>query len=642
MRARSSRALWAALACLAATAGTGCLPNRSVNQVCDDVGCTFSHDEWQRLQQLTNLGPPPKDLSNFADGLQPAIDLGRAFFNDARFSGSATQIDALRRPAAVARAPLGQPTNLSCASCHELDRAGADTASVPGNVSSGAGWSDVNALAIVNAAYQRLFTWNGRADSLWSQAFAVAENPTTMNGNRLHTFHVILDDYRDAYNSIFSDDYNRIYSYTKIVPPLPQLSPQDTRFPADGKPGAHMGCDPNDPTEPFGDAWDCMAPADQDVVMWVLVNWAKALAAYEATLTSRHSAFDAFMEEGPASSAISASAKRGARLFVSKASCIDCHNTPLFSDGDFHNVGVLQTGPDVPTEGECPGPGSFCDCVTSPAGKPCLPWGALDGLTRLRGTNNKTLRSSVYSDYPADTSRADELTRPLTSALEGAWRTPTLRNVALTGPYMHDGIYATLEEVVTHYNRGGDAGAPGVRAVQIRPLGLTDGEQSDLVAFLQTLTETSVPAGGTGGASGGGAPPHTGMGGVTGGGAASGAAARGGGAVGGDASVLPSVCQGMPPRTSLITGSASSPAQQVYTFAGPIPGMPATPSGPVFPGVADLVLTAGVHTSVQVYWPPPDPNAGPAPPFWGFGLMFIYPPCVDARVFTGVRFTVSR
>ena len=468
------------LACLAALSGAGCLPNPSLNEVCDEIGCSFSHDEWRRLQRLTNLGPPPQDLSNFVDGMQPAIALGRAFFNDPRFSGPASQVDALRRPAAVARAPLGQPTNLSCASCHDLTRAGADTASVPGNVSSGAGWSDVNALAIVNAAYQRLFTWNGRADSLWSQAFAVAENPTTMNGNRLRTFHVIVDDdnYRAAYNSIFNDD-------------LPQLSPQDPRFPPDGKPGKD-GCQAGDATEPFGDALDCMALADQELVKRVLINWAKALAAYEATLTSRHAAFDVFMQEGPGSSAVGAAAKRGARLFVSKAGCIDCHNTPLLSDGDFHNVGVLQVGPDVPTEADCPS-GGACDCVTPPAGKGCLPWGALDGLTKLRAS--KTLRSSVYSDNIGDTSRADELARPLTSALQGAWRTPTLRNVALTAPYMHDGIYETLEQVVAHYNRGGDSGAPGVRAVQIRPLGLTDGEQVDLVAFLQTLTEIE---GGTG------------------------------------------------------------------------------------------------------------------------------------------------
>ena len=346
----------------------------------------------------------------------------------------------------MARAPQGQPTNLSCVSCHDLGRGGVDTASVPGNVSSGAGWSDVNALGIVNCAYQRLFTWNGRADSLWAQAFAVAENPTTMNGNRLHIAWVIANNYATAYNALFGPLGQAL--------PIPASATSDPRFPPDGKPGARRtarpAIRPSRSATP-GTAWQ---QADRDAITRVLVNWAKVLAAYEATLTSRNAAFDVFMREGPASTAVSAAAKRGARLFVGKAACIDCHNTPLLSDRDFHNVGVPQIGPDVPTEADCPA-GGVCDCTTAPAGKNCLPWGALDGLTKLQAS--KMLRSSAFSDAPSDTSRADEVARPLTTELEGAWRTPSLRNVALTGPYMHDGLYQTLPQVVAHYNRGGEA-----------------------------------------------------------------------------------------------------------------------------------------------------------------------------------------
>jgi len=174
--------------------------------------------------------------------------------------------------------------------------------------------------------------------------------------------------------------------------------------------------------------------------------------------------------------------RRGAQLFVGKAGCVDCHDTPLLSDRDFHNVGVPQLGPAVPTEAECPA-GAACDCV---AGTNCLPWGALDGFAKLDASS--MLRTSMWSDDPADDSRAAELARSPGDALKGAWRTPSLRNVALTAPYMHDGLYGTLADVVAHYNRGGDAGAIGTRAVDVKPLGLTDGEQADLVAFLETLT----------------------------------------------------------------------------------------------------------------------------------------------------------
>jgi cytochrome c peroxidase len=446
---------------------------------CDTPGCAFSDAEWNRLQALawTKLGPPPEDRTNAVAADPAAARLGALFFADPRFSGLATQVDALRRPAAVARAPKGQPTNLACTSCHDLGRAGADTASVPGNVSSGAGWTDVNALAIENCAYQQLYTWNGRADSLWAQAFAVAENPTTMNGNRLQTAWVIADNYREAYDAVFGPRGQPL--------PLPGTSAvPDPRFPLNGKPGK-VGCQPGDVTEPFGDAFDCMNPADQKLVTGVLVNWAKALAAYETTRISAETPFDRFLGEGPDSSAISAAAQRGARLFVGKAGCVDCHGTPLLSDRDFHNVGVPQIGPAVPIEADCPA-GGVCDCVTSPASN-CLPWGQLDGLAKLKGDVITMLRT-MWSDGPAEQSRAAEVARAPTDALKGAWRTPSLRNVSLTAPYMHDGIYATLDEVVAHYNRGGDPGAVGTHAVQIRPLGLTTGEQADLVAFLETLS----------------------------------------------------------------------------------------------------------------------------------------------------------
>ena len=188
---------------VAALAAIGC--DAAVDDLfCDGAGCGFSKEEWARLSALANLGPPPVDPSNGVFDSPDARSLGQTFYQDARFSGLATQVDALGRPAAVARAAKGQPVNLSCASCHDLGGMGVDVASTPGNVSSGAGWTDVNALSTVNSAYQHLFFWNGRVDSLWALAFAVAESPTTMNGNRLQTAHLIADLYRDAYDTTFA------------------------------------------------------------------------------------------------------------------------------------------------------------------------------------------------------------------------------------------------------------------------------------------------------------------------------------------------------------------------------------------------------------------------------------------------------
>jgi cytochrome c peroxidase len=485
---------------------------------CDAPGCGFSNEEWARISSLAKLGEPPADLSNASVHSGPAATLGQAFYFDARFSGLATQVDALGRPAAVPRAAKGAPVNLSCASCHDLGRAGVDVTSTPGNVSSGAGWTDVNALSTVNSAYQHLFFWNGRVDSLWALSAGVAESATTMNGNRLHTARLIADLYRADFESLFGPlpipDGDTACSVQAQVattgplagqcplvnglcpPPCQPGSNQPTgdpgcwpRFPLQGKPGSKQFCQAGDPTEPFGDAFDCMELNDQLLVTRVLVNWAKALEAFQYQLRDRAgvgSALDQWVAMGPKVDVVSESARRGAQLFVTKGGCVDCHNTPLLTDGLFHDIGVAQVGPDVPTLADCFADNPTCDCV-SVNGTKCLPWGEYDGLQKL--AMNKFLRSSMWSDDLADMSRAADVAETPTAAMRGAWRTPGLRNVALTAPYMHDGRYATLAEVVDHYNRGGDVDAVGTRDVEIKPLLLTDDEQADLVAFLGALTE---------------------------------------------------------------------------------------------------------------------------------------------------------
>jgi cytochrome c peroxidase len=263
-------------------------------------------------------------------------------------------------------------------------------------------------------------------------------------------------------------------------------------FPASGKPMSPLaGSSPG--------VWEtALSPNDRNTVNIVLANWGKAIAAYEYELVSTESAFDAFVRAGWDSNLISGAAQRGARLFVDKAACIDCHSGPMLTDDDFHNIGVAQTGLGVPTTDLCPVAKDdvyACDCVDGPR---CAPWGALEGLWRLQNDGGiaSWVRSGPYSDDKMDDSRSAYTHRALTADLKGAWRTPSLRNVALTAPYMHDGSLATLEDVVWHYNTGG-RGATGEHvgdpAAEIKPLGLTADEISDLVAFLETLTGDPPP-----------------------------------------------------------------------------------------------------------------------------------------------------
>jgi len=449
---------------------SGC-GNLADNTFCDGEGCAWSDRDWALVASLAGPGPAPSDPSNALWNDPDAARLGQQFFFDPAFSGNATQIDAIKRPSPPARAPEGSPINISCATCHDPGHAGVDVTSVPGNVSVGAGWTDVNALAAVNAAYRNVLFWNGRADSLWALNVIVAESATTMGGNRLRTAHQIATRYGAPFSALFGS-----ISLDSIA-----------AMPSDGKPGDA--------------AYDALSDGDKQTVNQVMVGWAKAIAAYEQQLVSGQSPFDQFVAQGPSSNAIPVSAQRGAQLFVSKGACIDCHAGPQLTDEDFHDIGVPQSGMTVPTLEDCPA-GSPCDCTTA-ASTTCAPWGAYTGLAQyarsladpLRGD---LLRTGRWSDDPNDHSRDSYVRRALTSDLQGAWRTPSLRNVALTAPYMHDGVFATLDDVVWHYNSGGMSSGGervGTPAAQIKPIMLTDAEVADLVSFLESLTGTPPAAG---------------------------------------------------------------------------------------------------------------------------------------------------
>jgi cytochrome c peroxidase len=153
---------------------------------------------------------------------------------------------------------------------------------------------------------------------------------------------------------------------------------------------------------------------------------AKAIASFERTVLSTESAFDRWRTGNER--AVSESAKRGFALFTGKANCSVCHSGFNFTDNGFHNIGVKDLG--------------------------------AEDLGRF---NERKIAS-----------------------MKGAFKTPTLRDIALTAPYMRNGVYKTLEEVVDHYDRGGDTKEN--LSPNVKPLGLTAQEKTDLVEFMKTLT----------------------------------------------------------------------------------------------------------------------------------------------------------
>jgi cytochrome c peroxidase len=178
----------------------------------------------------------------------------------------------------------------------------------------------------------------------------------------------------------------------------------------------------------------------------------KALAAFERTLVTRNAPFDRYMTGDW--QAMSEGALRGLELFKGKARCILCHNGPNFTDSQFHKLGV----PDAPL-------------LSDPLVQTAIRFDA------------KRMNVPEYQSVTED------LGRYLVTKEEkdkGAFKTPTIRNVTQREPYMHNGVFQSLEEVIDFYDRGG--GAAAGKSPLIQPLGLTDAEKRDLLAFLQALT----------------------------------------------------------------------------------------------------------------------------------------------------------
>lgn len=195
----------------------------------------------------------------------------------------------------------------------------------------------------------------------------------------------------------------------------------------------------------------------------------KAIASFERTVISGDSPFDRWRFGGDAN-AISDQAKRGFEVFVGQGRCVSCHvieqTQAIFTDNRFHNIGVgiNRIQADVPK----------------------LAAEFLKAKTAGGDVDRSVLGDPKTSDLGrfAVTDSFDEI---------GGFKTSTLRNVAVTAPYMHDGSLKTLKDVVIHYNNGGmsPGDPPTVNPYLsggIRPLNLSNEQMDDLVAFLETLT----------------------------------------------------------------------------------------------------------------------------------------------------------
>lgn len=326
----------------------------------------------------------------------------------------------------------------SCDTCHDPELAFTDGLAL----SEAAGVTGRSAPPVGFAVAMPWQFWDGRCDTLWCQAVQPLEAVNEMDGARTDLPRALVAGGLDS-------DYEALFGA------LPDVS-DEARFP----PGA----------KPLGDgsdadlAWDAMRTDDQDAVTAVLVDVVKAIAAYERTLPAFDSDFDVFVAELIAegsSDAISASAQRGAALFVrTEGECHLCHNGPALSEGSFHNLGLGSR-----------------DWLDADDGRP-------DGVARLLADDFNA--AGRWSDDPdgAWAARLDTVE----DGEPGAFKVPSLRHVSKTGPYMHGGHFDTLDEVVAFYaDVSTETPAVGARTAFLRTMAWSEQDQADLVAFLETL-----------------------------------------------------------------------------------------------------------------------------------------------------------
>ncbi len=299
----------------------------------------------------------------------------------------------------------------SCATCHLPARLFAD------GKPRGEGFVqlDRNTPGLLDVRHNRWFGWDGAADSLWSQSLRPIVDRREMGASTSHVGALVRGD------ALMAERYRRTFG---------------------------------------------TAPTDDDTVT---VNVGKALAAFQETLVSGRTPFDAFRDavaRGDRGEAdrYPAAAQRGLKIFVGRGNCAVCHFGPNFTNGEFGDVGI----PFFAAPGR-------------------VDPGRHEGIRKLLASRASLL--GAYNDDPARASATGTRHVTLEHRNWGEFRVPGLRNVARTAPYMHNGHLATLADVVRHYSELNEDRLHADGEKILKPLRLTAAEAADLETFLRSLSD---------------------------------------------------------------------------------------------------------------------------------------------------------
>ncbi len=291
---------------------------------------------------------------------------------------------------------------MPCSACHLPDAGWAVQDKISFGYPGTTHWR--NSQTIVNAAYYGKLFWAGSSKSLESQARSAARGAVAGNGedDMMEARLAFVPLYRDLFAEVFGDDWPKINH-------------------------AYM-----------------------------------AIAAFQRTLVQPDTPFDDYMRGDDA--ALTDQQKRGLELFAGKAGCIACHNGPLLSDQQYHNLGV------PPYDG----------------------WDD-DPLAQITFRFELYAKGSTEVLYRHTKDDPGAYFRAKDKQHMGKFRTPSLRYTAYTYPYMHNGMLESLKDVVEFYNAGGGENEfAATKSPVIKPLGLSDSEVDDLVAFLESLSGEEI------------------------------------------------------------------------------------------------------------------------------------------------------
>lgn len=340
------------------------------------------------------------------------------------------------------------PSGIACSHCHQPQHFFADGL----KTSQGISPLRRNSPSLIGISQSAWFYWDGRRDSLWSQALVPFEAAAEMGSSRIAVLQKVMssDDYRQAYEKIFKKLPNpdKLMILPKNANPLG--TDEDKRL------------------------WRSVPRRDRNEINLHYANIGKLLEAYMSKLQHQDSRFDQFVDalvkdgQVEADKVMTADEQQGLRWFISGQSrCLNCHNGPRFTNDGFHNIGTAENA-----EGE-------------------------RDFGRALGIQSALLNEfnckSKYANSNGECAKLDYISAAeITGMLDGSFKVPGLRNVARTAPYMHDGRFADLASVLEYYRSPPDK-SNGLETHELTPLKTLDDKAiGQIEAFLKTLNSPAA------------------------------------------------------------------------------------------------------------------------------------------------------